>query len=399
MSVWSKAEKRQFAVFIILMFDLCWIAMKVSLPALPKLIEVFHTSPSNLKLSVALFFASIGLSQLFWGVIAEKKGRRFALLIGFGIALVGTGVVTFSYSVTQFIIGRSIEGLGLGVVSPVGRAMLADIYEKFELARLMTILGSTTSMMPALAPIVGGFILVYLGWRMIFIFFFILSFSFLIWMYFKLTESSPQKKQAVLYRDVFKQYFTIVKNKFFWGYMLSYILTESALLGYYCAMPFWYVTQWHIKAQHFAFLAIFNVAAYLISLYTTRAVLKKYSIEFLIRVGILLGGVTVLFAFLSAVFDFRGPVPLVMTSMLLALSAGVLFPSSNAGGLSHFKVVSASMSALTATLAFLSVGLFAWILSHLSVVTLWSYTFFLLTIVLLSGVVNYLCMPTLTKKN
>ena len=93
--------------------------MKLSLPALPVLQSVFHTNQDAIKLSVALFFICYACSQLVWGVFGESSGRRHPLLLGLFISIIGTVMVIFSNTISLYIIGHCIEGIGVGAMSPL----------------------------------------------------------------------------------------------------------------------------------------------------------------------------------------------------------------------------------------------------------------------------------------
>ena len=124
MSIKFKLKSMKLNIIIYSMFFLSWFIMKVSLPALPYLVRVFQTTESTLKLSISVFFVSLALSQLAWGAISEKTGRKKAVFLGILLCVIGTLVVITASNVTQYIIGRGLEGCGVGAISPCGRAIL-----------------------------------------------------------------------------------------------------------------------------------------------------------------------------------------------------------------------------------------------------------------------------------
>lgn len=146
-------------------------------------------------------------------------------------------------------------------------------------------------------------------------------------------------------------------------------------------MPFWYVQQWHIPEQYYAFLALFNVVAYVSALAVTRYLVNYWRLTTLIRCGMLLGSVTVVIALFLSIYNAHSWVPIVIIMTLMALSSGVIFPSANAAGLSYFKKQAGPYSALTSSSMFLMAAIFSYIESHLLVIHLWPLTLFL-------GVVN-----------
>jgi len=378
---------------IIILFVIAWITMKLSLPVLPTLIEVFQTTPSKLKLSVSLFLICYASSQLIWGVLSEKFGRKPIILSGILVAIIGTLTITFSHKITTYITGRCIEGIGMGVVSPVGRAILSDVFSRKRLAKTLAVLSSITGLMPALAPIFGGFILIFMGWRTIFILFLILLISYLLFSYKKLPETHKPKLNLPL-AIYFKKYLTLIRQTSFWGYIGCYAITQGILLGYYSAMPFWYVNQLNIPEQYYSFLALFTVCCYLAALSFARYFIELYSLEKILRLSLWIGFGAAAIALSFAILNISGIVPLIITMSIVAITPGITFPLANAGALSHFKSDSAMISALSTTLMFSLAAFFSWIESHLNIHTLWEIGLLLLLTNSISLITNYRWMPT-----
>ncbi|HJO96106.1 MAG TPA: MFS transporter [Victivallales bacterium] len=218
---------RKLTVIIsILLFTIAWASMKISLPALPTLIKIFNTSSNEIMLSVSMFFAAFALSQLFWGAFSDKYGRKPTLVTGIFIALIGTAVVIFSREINIYILGRCIEGIGMGVCSPSARAIITDIYDKKKIAAFLTVSSSIVGLMPAAAPITGGFLLKYFGWRSIFIFMFLVILIFLVITYKKLPETHKNIRKDIPLMSRFYAIGKIFKSRFFWGYVIPYALVQ-----------------------------------------------------------------------------------------------------------------------------------------------------------------------------
>lgn len=93
----------KIALIAILLLVYGWISVNIYLPALPFLTHYFHTIPANLKLSITLFLSGFAISQLFWGPISEKYGRRLPLIYGMVITLAGTAITDCNGIVINYI--------------------------------------------------------------------------------------------------------------------------------------------------------------------------------------------------------------------------------------------------------------------------------------------------------
>ena len=86
----TESEKRWVFGLVFAVIILSWISIQISMPALPRLSDVFHSNPGGVKLSVTIFFVFFALSQPIWGGISQKIGCRPILLIGILITIVGS---------------------------------------------------------------------------------------------------------------------------------------------------------------------------------------------------------------------------------------------------------------------------------------------------------------------
>ena len=123
---------------------------------------------------ITAFFIFFALSQPIWGGIAQKIGCRPTLLIGVFVSIVGSLIAMLAFDLPSYIVGRSLEGLGMGSASPIARTILTDILDRKSLAKSMGTISGVASTMPAVAPIIGGYLLTWIDWRAIFGFFLIL---------------------------------------------------------------------------------------------------------------------------------------------------------------------------------------------------------------------------------
>ena len=342
---------------------LAWAGMKLSLPALPELEGIFNTSGTALRTTVMVFFICFAFGQLAWGIISDRIGRRQPLLIGLFVAAVGSGIVLLSDSVVIFGIGRSLEGLGLSAISPVGRAILFETRThdraKHELGRV----SMCTAAIPMVAQVIGGYLVAYASWRWIFAGFLMMTVLTLLAVWRQLPETHPRgmKKQrpptVAALRD-------ILRSRAYWSSASCYNACSGTLLGYYAAMPFWYSKHLSIPVQVYPWLAGFTVGVYIVALSLSRRLAARSSIRGVFWLGMfiaLLPGLG-LMALWSVELSVRTTViVLVGASMLLALGAGLVFPEANAGAVKPFPENRGLASAVTVTGVFLMAGIMAFL--------------------------------------
>ena len=342
---------------------LAWAGMKLSLPALPELERVFSTSGAALRTTVMIFFTFFALGQLGWGMLSDRIGRRKPLLIGLAMSAVGATIVLTSESVLVFGIGRSLEGLGLSAISPVGRAILFETRSheraKHELARV----SMCTAAIPMLGQVVGGYLVAYASWRWIFAGFLALTLATLmaIWKRLPETHTSIAREQPRATAAALRH---ILMSREYWASATCYIACSGTLLGYYAAMPFWYSKHLGIPVQLYPWLAGFTVGTYILAVALSKRIVARKSTVSVFWIGMFLAlipGLGLMALWSVELSLFATVVVLVGASMVLALAAGLIFPEANAGAVKPFPENRGLASAVTVTCVFLMAGLMAFL--------------------------------------
>lgn len=181
---------------ILLLCTFAYFATDVYLPALPELCNYFDVSENVMQNSISLFILGLSLSQVVYGLISDRYGRKPSLYIGLFISLFGTCLTVYSNDSTTFIVGRLIQGLGLGSCVTVPRSILPDMFKAKDLAIYGSHLAMAVPIVLSLAPIVGGYIQYFSSWRGIFVFVSIYTVILLILVRYFLPETNKHKDNS-----------------------------------------------------------------------------------------------------------------------------------------------------------------------------------------------------------
>jgi MFS transporter, DHA1 family, multidrug resistance protein len=225
--------------------------LKLSLPALVYLASYFAVSDEKMKLTVACFLFVYGIAIFIWGFLSEIFGRLRCLYAGFIILIIGSVIVFTSFDYWSYFLGRCLEAFGAGVGSPIMRALIFDVYNKKDSKIVLSRASMTSNPVPGIAPLLGGYIFYLLGWRYIFIIYCILVICVSIFLFFNLPETSYNylNKKTVNIKNIFKEYLNVIKNKTFWAYAVCYFCFTGVMLGYYAALPFWFIKGYGISSH------------------------------------------------------------------------------------------------------------------------------------------------------
>ena len=376
----TSSERRWIFGLTFVLVLLSWASIKIVLPALPGLAHILHSTPDRVKLSVSLYLVFYACSQPVWGGIVQKTSCRQTLFYSLFITMAGSLIVMFSFNLSLYIIGRTLQGVGMGAASPVGRTLIVNVFERKELARRMGLVSGSAAAMPAIAPIIGGYLMMWINWRAIFGFMLLL---FVIYFYFAFrhlptTHIESVEEGTLTTTRLLKTYLSILKNTKYWGYTFAYAAVIGGLLGYYSAMPFWYHSQLGIEAHLFSYLTIPTVSMYIIGLVFASFLIKKNDLEAVFILGMLLACFTTIVAIFLAIMKISGLVSIVGIMSLYGFSAGLVAPNANAGVLTTFKKVAAPTAALVSVVVFGTAALTSSVTMNLYIKdTLWPVVIYL----------------------
>ena len=139
------------------------------LPSLPAIGAAFGASTSKAQLSLSLFLAGFAVGQIIYGPLSDRRGRKPVLLGGLFIFLIASFASAFSTSIEFLIIARFFQALGASGPIVLARAIVRDLYEGSQAGRELSRMGTIMGIVPAAAPILGGFLEAGFGWRSNFI--------------------------------------------------------------------------------------------------------------------------------------------------------------------------------------------------------------------------------------
>lgn len=143
-------------------------AIDMYLPALPTVAADLGASIQGVQATLSAFFIAFGVSQLVYGPLSDRMGRRPPLLIGLGVFLAGTLGCALAPDVGWLTAARVVQGVGAAAVMVVPRAVIRDLHSGPAAARMMATIMLVIAVSPMLAPLAGSGVMAVAGWRAIF---------------------------------------------------------------------------------------------------------------------------------------------------------------------------------------------------------------------------------------
>ena len=241
-------------VFLGLLTAITPLATDLYLPALPIMPGELNTTASNIQMTIGVMTFGVALGQLFGGPISDTMGRKMPLVVGNLLCVISSIICAYAPSIEILLLGRFLQGLTGSVGVVISKAIARDFASGQELTKLFALLMMVNGLAPVIAPLVGGQLLLFATWRVIFVILAVFSAILLVGsLLFR--ESLPKEKRVTGGVGVaVKNYITLIKDKPFLGQTLIQLFAFGGFFAYISGSSFVYQNIFGLSAQEFSYL-------------------------------------------------------------------------------------------------------------------------------------------------
>jgi len=231
------------------------LSIDMYLPALPLLERVFGATTAEVQRTLAAFLIGFAVSQLLYGPLADRFGRKrplYGSLAMFVAASVACGAASSAGRLTLF---RLFQALGACGGQVMARAMVRDLFEPAETRRVFSMLMLVLGVSPIAAPLLGGYILLWFGWRAIFGLEALIGVACLIGIHFRLPETwRADAAHRLDARKILASYALLARDRTFVSAAVVCGLAASGMFGYIASAPFVFINLYGVSPQNFGLL-------------------------------------------------------------------------------------------------------------------------------------------------
>ena len=294
-------------------------------PSLPHLPAYFATDAATVKLTMSLNLAAFALAQLLHGPLADRYGRRPVFLAGM-LAFVATALgAAAAQSVGQLILARVLMGAAASVEAVIVLAVIRDLYDEAGAVRLLALYGMVIAVAPAVGPVIGGFVFVWLGWRANFLLLAGVVALICALAARLLPETAPGLDRGALApARMARGYLGLLANRVFVAYALMMAVALAGIFAFVTAAPFILITRHGVLTEHYGFFQAAIVAAYFIGTLLAGRSAGRLDTRQLCTIGIalMLAGAM---ALVAAVAWRESPLTITAATALFTAGLGPLF--------------------------------------------------------------------------
>lgn len=255
MNALTNTKRIQLAILLGSLSILGPFTIDMYLPSFPTIVEDFQTNASLVQISLTTCLLGLGLGQLIIGPMSDVQGRRKPLLIFLGLYFISSLICAVAPNIYVLIVSRFIQGFAAAGGLVISRAIVRDLYSGRELTKFFATLMLVGNLGPIVAPVMGGAVLSFANWNVVFIVLACVGIILTLTVSFKLEETLPAEKRIPSnFKQVIGNFGSLLKDREFTGYAFTQGFTIAGIFAYVSGIPFVYQNIYGVSPQVFSLL-------------------------------------------------------------------------------------------------------------------------------------------------
>ncbi len=360
-------SRRRLALILGMLAMVGPFAIDSIFPAFRVLAHELQVDDASIQQAISIYLLGYALMSLLHGALSDALGRKPVILAGlcfFLLASVGCALAT---DLQTLLIFRFIQGLSAGVGLIVGRAVIRDVYQGNDAQKMMSLVSMIFSIAPAIAPIIGGYILSWSHWQGIFWFLVALSTLMLIVVAVLLPESHPADKRVPIHPVTLSQaYWDMGKSSAFRMLAFSGTFLFGGLFLYIASAPDYVLLHLRLQETQFGYFFVPTIAGLSIGAFVSGRLAGKFSGRKLVNTGYLVCAISMLVNWLycANVTELHLPwAVLPLTGM--AFGIALVFPIVTIALLDLYPTIRGTASSMQAFVSLMANAIIAGVLAPL----------------------------------
>ena len=252
------------------------LSIDMYLPSLPTIGAELGAGPGEVQLTLSLFFIGAAVGQLLYGPLSDGFGRRPLLLVGISLYVLTSVAAALAGGIEALIGLRLLQALGGAAGTVIARAIIRDLVGGDAAARALSLLTLAMGVAPLAAPLVGGQVLIWVGWRAIFWLLAAFGLACLAAVLLAVPETNPpERRHRLSAGGMIAAYLHVLAHRRSLGCLLAAGMAFAGMFAYISGTPFVYIEFFGVPPQLYGFLFGLNIIGIMVgALINSRLVLR-----------------------------------------------------------------------------------------------------------------------------
>jgi DHA1 family bicyclomycin/chloramphenicol resistance-like MFS transporter len=323
------------------------VSTDLYLASLPGLARYFGVPVAGAQATLSAFLVGFALSQLVFGPISDRWGRRPTLIAGAAVYFGASLVCALAPSIDVLVAGRFLQGVGACSGTVIARAVVRDVYGPEGAARALGYLATAVSMFPLFGPVLGGVIESWIGWRWNIAVLASIGLILLVATIARFPETNVHRDEhATRFAPMLANYGFLLRDRRYVGYVVCLAGTYSGLFAFISGSSFVLIEVLGQSPAAFGVWFGGTVAGYLAGSWFTARTVRRLGSARMMRVGTLVIALAGSVMLALAVAGVRTPLAIVAPMAVYLFAGGMTMPNSMAGALAAYPKMAGAASSL-----------------------------------------------------
>lgn len=328
-------------------------AIDMYLPSIPAIALDLDASVALVQLSVTVYLGMFAAAQLLLGPLSDVYGRRVIIGLGLAVFLLADIGCAMATSMPVMLLARAVQAVGGAAVAVTVPALVRDLFERDDYARVMGLVMLVMALAPLLAPSIGGLIILYASWRWVFVALLLITLLAALVFFSSVRETLPaERRHPLRLRHVLNNYRSLLGHAPALGYLLTGAASFGGMMVFIVTSPDVYIDLYAVPAAWFGPLFGINImAAMLFSVINARLV-PRFGAERMLRFGLVVQGVAVVVLLGVAWLPQPALWLVALAAGCYIAMAGIVLGNAMAGFMAYFPAMAGTASAFAGAARF-----------------------------------------------
>jgi len=315
------------------------VASTIYVPSIPAIAGAFETSIARVQLTFVGYLLAFAASMLVLGPLSDRYGRRRTILCGLALSAISSVACAISPSIDFLIAARVVQGIGACAGLVVGRAITREVWGREAAARVIAGRAIAATLMQAFAPILGGYLQGWFGWRCNFVVIGVIACVAMA----LVTRYVPEGRAATAAPSrtggMLASYRTLIGTRRFLSYAFTAAGSHAGFHIFAAGAPAVLIVGFGIPPEDYGFYASLPPMGFLVGSFLSNRLTRRLGIDGLITIGctVLIPAASIMVTL--ALLGVASPYAVIGPMILICCGSGLITPNATAGSL----VVNAGM--------------------------------------------------------
>lgn len=326
-------------------------------PSFQAIADHFDVTLADMQKTLSFYLLALAIMSLFHGALSDSFGRRKIVLVTLIVYTLACVASIFAPTFSSLVFFRVFQGLTAGAGFIITQAIARDLYQGSDAQKLLAKIMMLFSLAPAIAPVLGGYLHIWMGWQGPFIFLTLLGGSLFALAYHHLPETLPRENRHEFHPVIlFENYLKVLGHLRFCLLAITSSLVTASIFTYVTAAPDFVMNILGLKETQFGWMFIPIVTGLMIGSFLSHRLADKVNPDKLARICFIIMGSAAAIN-LGYNFFFKPEIPYAVLPLgLYVLGSSMLSPVIAIKALDHFPM---NRGLASSVLSFMTLIMFA----------------------------------------